>query len=805
MARAVEATPKIRSRSEGAAVALDDLDRRLLNLMQGSFPLAPRPYAEVALAAEVSETEVLARVKRLLADRIIRQVTPIYDTRALGYESMLVAAKVDAEHPWAPARIINSHPGVSHNYLRNHEFNMWFTIAVERDSRLGLDGTLDLLASLTGAESIRQLPTLKLFKIRMDLEMEGDTAALASAGAETAPAPLDAIAYDERDVAVIRATQGDLPVLSEPYAAAAAELGMSVAALLEHMQGMRERDCCVASQRSSFTGAPASRRTGWASGRCPIRRSSGSGREWLRFVASPTATSGRPTPTGRTRSSRWPTVARRRNATPCSTRSPPIRGSTTARRSTPRPSSRRSGCSTSPTPSASGRRSTPRGATPGEPTSAGEQGLSGGPRDAGSAALYARARRVLAGGVNSPVRAMRAVGRDPLFVARGAGAEIVDVDGNAYIDYVCSWGPLIAGHAHPAVLAAIAAASAAGTSFGAPTAAEVELAEEVVRRVPGVEMLRMASSGTEAAMSALRLARAATGRDRIIKFAGAYHGHSDGLLVAGGSGLMTQGIPASAGVPAAVVAATTVLPWNDVAALHEACAGDSPPAAIIAEPYPANMGLVPPAPGFLRTLREQASGCGALLVFDEVISGFRVASGGASERSGVTADLVVLGKVLGGGLPAAAVAGPRALLELLAPVGEVYQAGTLSGNPLAVAAGLATLGLLDPAAYEQLAETTEQLARGLRAAGAAHGVSVVSVPGLLTVFFSERAPSSFADVQQVDVGRYGAWWRGLLANGVYAPPSQYEAWFPSLAHTPALIERTVAAAAAAFAALGDQR
>jgi DNA-binding Lrp family transcriptional regulator len=241
MARAVEATPKTRSRRDGAAVALDDLDRRLLNLMQGSFPLVPRPYAEVALAAEVSEAEVLARVSRLLGERIIRQVTPIYDTRALGYESMLVAAKVDAEHPWAPARIINSHPGVSHNYLRNHEFNMWFTIAVERDSRLGLDGTLDVLASLTGAESIRQLPTLKLFKIRMDLEMEGDTAALASAGAETAPAPLEAIPYDERDVAVIRATQGELPVVSEPYARAAAELRMSVPALLEHMAGMRER------------------------------------------------------------------------------------------------------------------------------------------------------------------------------------------------------------------------------------------------------------------------------------------------------------------------------------------------------------------------------------------------------------------------------------------------------------------------------------------------------------------------------------------------------------------------------------
>jgi DNA-binding Lrp family transcriptional regulator len=241
MARAITATPKIRSRSGGAAIALDDLDRKLLNLMQGSFPLEPRPYAAVATAAGISEEQTLERVERLLRERIIRQVTPIYDTRALGYGSMLVAAKVDPEQPWAAAQIINSHPGVSHNYLRNHEFNMWFTIAVERDSRLGLDGTLDVLGELTGAESIRQLPTLKLFKIRMDLEMEGDTQALASAGPEQAPAPLSAIDYDELDVAVIRATQGDMPIIPEPYAPAAAELGMSVEALLEHMSGMRDR------------------------------------------------------------------------------------------------------------------------------------------------------------------------------------------------------------------------------------------------------------------------------------------------------------------------------------------------------------------------------------------------------------------------------------------------------------------------------------------------------------------------------------------------------------------------------------
>jgi glutamate-1-semialdehyde 2,1-aminomutase len=418
---------------------------------------------------------------------------------------------------------------------------------------------------------------------------------------------------------------------------------------------------------------------------------------------------------------------------------------------------------------------------------------------------YRRAQEVLPGGVNSPVRAMRAIGRSPIFIDRGEGAELIDVDGNRFIDYVCSWGPLIHGHAHPAVLEAVAAAAGKGTSFGAPTPSEVELAVEVTRRIEGVEMLRMTSSGTEATMTAVRLARAATGRERLLKFAGAYHGHLDPLLAEAGSGLATQGLPSSPGVPPGTAAATVVVPWNDPEALIAATDGDEGDqlAAIIAEPLPANMGLVPPAEGFLELLRARADACGALLILDEVISGFRVCRGGAQELTGVHGDLTILGKILGGGLPAAALAGRAELLRLLAPAGEVYQAGTLSGNPLAVAAGLATLSLLGDAAYPRLASLTDQLAAGLRTAAAASGcaVQVVSVPGLLTVFFSERPVRCFADACACDAEAYGAWCRELLSRGVYPPPSQFEAWFPSLAHTPEHIERTIEVAAAAFAEL----
>ncbi len=412
--------------------------------------------------------------------------------------------------------------------------------------------------------------------------------------------------------------------------------------------------------------------------------------------------------------------------------------------------------------------------------------------------LFAEARQRIPGGVDSPVRAFRAVGGQPLFIDRAAGCRVVDADGNSFVDYVGSWGPLILGHAHPQVVRALQVAAERGTSYGAPTALESELAGLIIDAMPAVEMVRFVSSGTEAVMSALRLARAHTGRERIIKFAGCYHGHSDGLLVQAGSGATTLGVPDSPGVPRAAAAMTISLPFNDAAAVQEAFRrypGEI--AAVVVEPVAGNMGVIPPAEGYLQALRDLTRDHGALLIFDEVITGFRVGYGGAQKLYGVAPDLTTLGKIIGGGLPVGAYGGRRQIMEKISPAGPVYQAGTLSGNPLAMTAGIHTLRLLaQPGVYERLEQLSARLSEGIGEAAMKAGVPLFQtrVGSMSTAFFTSRQVTDYQSALTSDTARFGRFFLGMLERGFYFAPSQFEATFVSLAHQEADVEATVAAA-----------
>lgn len=423
--------------------------------------------------------------------------------------------------------------------------------------------------------------------------------------------------------------------------------------------------------------------------------------------------------------------------------------------------------------------------------------------------LFQHAQLVMPGGVNSPVRAFRAVGGTPLFLQRGKGAWVWDADGNRYVDYVGSWGPLIAGHAHPEVVRAVQKAASLGLSFGAPTESEVELAALLCKLVPSIEQVRLVSSGTEATMSAIRLARGHTGRSKIVKFEGCYHGHADSLLVKAGSGALTLGQPSSAGVSAATAAETLVVSYNDSAAVEAMFLRAGPEiAAVIVEPVAGNMNLVPPQPGFLEALRELCTRFGALLIFDEVMTGFRVALGGAQALYGVKPDLTTLGKVIGGGMPLGAFGGRRDVMQGIAPLGSVYQAGTLSGNPVAVAAGLATLGLVQAAGfYSKLEAAARELCERLTESAQQHQVafSAHQVGGMLGFYFRRMPPSSYAEVMECDRESFSRFFHAMLGNGVYLAPSPFETCFVSAAHGPAEVEKTVRSARRSFAEMAAVR
>ncbi len=423
-----------------------------------------------------------------------------------------------------------------------------------------------------------------------------------------------------------------------------------------------------------------------------------------------------------------------------------------------------------------------------------------------SAKLFIKAKKAIPGGVNSPVRACRSVGMDPVFIQRAEGSKLFDADGNSFIDYIGSWGPMILGHRHPQVICAIEDVLSRGTSFGAPTDLEVELAEMVISAVPSVEMVRMVNSGTEATMSAVRLARGVTGRDLVIKFDGCYHGHGDTFLVAAGSGVATLGIPGSPGVPKACVQNTLSLPYNDTQRLQEVFSEKGKTvAAVIVEPVAGNMGLVPPDLAFLKTLRKLTQDHGAVLIFDEVMTGFRVAYGGVQALYGIMPDLTCMGKIIGGGLPVGAYGGKAEIMSNIAPEGPVYQAGTLSGNPVAMAAGIATLKILkEPGFYGTLEASSATLEKGLIGAAEGAGISIVinRVGSMLGLFFTDKPVSNFAEAQKSNVNLFATYYKGMLEHGIYLAPSQYEAAFVSSAHSKTDVEETVRAASKVFDGLG---
>jgi glutamate-1-semialdehyde 2,1-aminomutase len=734
-----------------------------------------QPFAAIGQRLGLPEEEVLGRVRRLKGPekgRLIRQISAIFDTTALGYKSTLVAMQTPQDEVDRAAAAINRHPGVSHNYERDHTWNLWFTMAVP--SHEDLEAAVEALVDEAGGYPYRLFPALRVFKIGMQLDME---AAGAIAPLDSPQGSRPTVAPTSRDTAFIRELQEDIEIVPQPFAGVADRLGVSQEEVLAWLQEAK-----AAGWLRRFAAVLHHRQAGYvANGMVAWRVPDDSIESVATFAASLPQVSHC---YQRLTYPDWPynlfTMIHAKSKESCQALAQKISQETGISDYVILVSTKEY------------KKARPKYFAP-------AQGVT----TSRSHSLYAEAQRYMPGGVNSPVRAFRAVGGEPLFIARGEGPHIYDADGRRYIDYVLSWGALILGHAHPQVIGALQEAAERGISYGAPTALETELAKRVVEAVPSIEMVRFVNSGTEATMSALRLARAFTGRSKIIKFEGCYHGHADFLLVRAGSGVTTLGLPDSAGVPEAIAQDTLIAPYNDLQAVESLFSenrGDI--AAVIVEPVAGNMGVIPPEPGFLEGMRKMTRAEGALLVFDEVITGFRVAYGGAQALYGITPDLTCLGKVIGGGLPVGAYGGRREIMEMVAPLGPVYQAGTLSGNPLSMTAGIETLKVLaQPGFYQRLEEKSARLAAGLRAAAEAARSPVFQtrVGSMFCTFFSAERVMDYASAKRSDSNRYALFFRAMLENSVYLAPSQFEAGFLSLAHSEQDIDRTIEAAEAALA------